>query len=216
MRWSLSRNFYGVNAISSVVPKVIRRRQPTKTKERLIQAAVTVIHERGFDSASVEEIARRAGLTNGAIYSHFAKKSDLLVAALQYHLSDLHVLIRDLDAKNADAISALSLLVRSWRRLSPIEGGVIVEALAKARRDDEMADLIREQVYIIEEAYTRWLERDRVNGLLRHDIHSPSIARMFTALAIGSQAQSSIALAPVDDEAWSNMLLDMLMGLRAV
>ena len=40
-------------------------------RRRLLVAATEVVAERGYDRAGVAEIARRAGLTTGAIYSRY-------------------------------------------------------------------------------------------------------------------------------------------------
>jgi AcrR family transcriptional regulator len=55
-----------------------RRRQ--LTRDALIDAAVEVFAERGFEGASLEEIAERAGFTRGAIYKNFDGKVDLFFA----------------------------------------------------------------------------------------------------------------------------------------
>src|SRR4051812_12616814 len=52
------------------------------TRARLLRAAAEVFAERGYAGAGVAEIARRAGLTTGAIYSQFADKSGLLLEAI--------------------------------------------------------------------------------------------------------------------------------------
>jgi AcrR family transcriptional regulator len=53
-----------------------RRRQ--RTREALLDAATKVFAERGFQGASLDEIAATAGYTRGAIYKHFADKEELL------------------------------------------------------------------------------------------------------------------------------------------
>src|SRR5438874_6661224 len=53
-----------------------RRRQ--RTREALLDAAATVFAARGFQGASLDEIAETAGYTRGAIYKHFADKEQLL------------------------------------------------------------------------------------------------------------------------------------------
>ena len=56
---------------------------PKRTNEDLlIDAAAEVFAERGYDGAGVAEIARRAGVTTGAIYSRYSGKSELLLEAL--------------------------------------------------------------------------------------------------------------------------------------
>jgi len=53
-----------------------RKRQ--RTRAVLIDAALAVAEEKGFLAASLEEIAARAGMTKGAIYSNFSGKADLM------------------------------------------------------------------------------------------------------------------------------------------
>ena len=45
--------------------------RPDDTTARLLTAAAEVFAEKGYDGAGVAEIARRAGLTTGAIYSRY-------------------------------------------------------------------------------------------------------------------------------------------------
>jgi len=53
-----------------------RRRQ--RTREALLDAAAAVFARRGFQGASLDEIAETAGYTRGAIYKHFTDKEELL------------------------------------------------------------------------------------------------------------------------------------------
>lgn len=57
------------------------------TRESLLDAAEQVFLEKGYAKSSLEEIARRAGVTRGAVYWHFSDKADLLkVMALRVQL----------------------------------------------------------------------------------------------------------------------------------
>jgi AcrR family transcriptional regulator len=53
-----------------------------RTKAALIEAAATVIGEKGSDRASLEEIAVRAGMTRGAVYGNFKNKEELFLALI--------------------------------------------------------------------------------------------------------------------------------------
>ena len=53
-----------------------------RTRATLIAAALEIVAEKGFAAASLDEIAARAGMTKGAIYSNFASKAELLLAAM--------------------------------------------------------------------------------------------------------------------------------------
>ena len=54
-----------------------------RTRAKLIEAAGQVIGEIGFDKASLEEIATRAGMTRGAVYGNFANKEELFLALIE-------------------------------------------------------------------------------------------------------------------------------------
>lgn len=61
-----------------------RREQPSESRERILAAAVSVFARKGFQRASLDEIAAEAELTKGAIYWHFRSKNDLFSSLLQY------------------------------------------------------------------------------------------------------------------------------------
>lgn len=58
-----------------------RRRQ--QTRDHLLEAAAQVFAERGFDGATLDEVAAVAGFTKGAVYSNFKNKDDLFLALLE-------------------------------------------------------------------------------------------------------------------------------------
>lgn len=60
-----------------------REERKEETRRELVEAAVRVFAERGFQRASLEEIARDAGYTTGAIYWHFGGKDELFLAAFE-------------------------------------------------------------------------------------------------------------------------------------
>jgi AcrR family transcriptional regulator len=65
----------------------LRDEQKALTRRRLLDAAETIFAGRGFHGASVEEIAREAGATTGALYSNFAGKEDLFLALFEERIA---------------------------------------------------------------------------------------------------------------------------------
>jgi len=51
-----------------------------RTRAKLLEAARELIREKGYECASLEEIAERAGMTTGAIYGNFKSREDLFIA----------------------------------------------------------------------------------------------------------------------------------------
>ena len=54
-----------------------------RTRARLLDAAVEVIREKGVYGTTLEEVARRAGMTRGAIYGNFKGKDELFLAVVE-------------------------------------------------------------------------------------------------------------------------------------
>lgn len=57
-----------------------RREKQEQTRERLLEAAARVFARRGYQQASLEEVAAEAGFTTGAVYSNFSGKEELFLA----------------------------------------------------------------------------------------------------------------------------------------
>jgi len=58
----------------------------TQVREAVLAAAEALFRSRGFQAASLEDIARAAKLTKGAVYSNFAGKDELFLAVLETHV----------------------------------------------------------------------------------------------------------------------------------
>jgi AcrR family transcriptional regulator len=63
--------------------RLSRQEQKAQTRIRLLDAAARVFAQRGFEAASLDEVAAAAGYTKGAVYSNFASKTDLLIALIE-------------------------------------------------------------------------------------------------------------------------------------
>ncbi|HLV78194.1 MAG TPA: TetR family transcriptional regulator [Marinobacter sp.] len=70
------------------------------TRESILDAAESVFMEKGVARASLEEIARNAGVTRGAIYWHFRNKQDILSAMLVRVRAPLAEMIDDAGGDN--------------------------------------------------------------------------------------------------------------------
>ena len=60
-----------------------RRRRPEARPDEILDAALSVFVEQGFTAARVEDIAKRAGLSKGAVYLYFPSKEAMLKALVE-------------------------------------------------------------------------------------------------------------------------------------
>lgn len=86
-----------------------REQSQEQTRQRLIAAACRLVAERGFAAASVRDIAEAAGYSQGAFYSNFAGKEELLLDILKRHKTAEAKRIRAIvDAAGGDFDVAMS------------------------------------------------------------------------------------------------------------
>ncbi|MCQ4081536.1 TetR/AcrR family transcriptional regulator [Streptomyces sp. RB6PN25] len=91
------------------------RRQATRQK--LYEAAVTLIAEKGFSSTTVDEIAERAGVAKGTVYYNFASKNDLFEELLRHGVGLLTASLREAadstEAAGGSQVDALDAMIRA-------------------------------------------------------------------------------------------------------
>lgn len=87
-----------------------RKLQSRETEKKILNAALDLMRERGFDKVSIRDICRAAGITTGAFYHHFPSKE----ALLEYGFSPLDDYMRvALEGHEGDPPD-----LRLWRILS--------------------------------------------------------------------------------------------------
>ena len=124
----------------------------------MLQAAVEVFNERGYDGASMEDLSKRLGIAKSAIYHHVSGKEELLRLALDRALDGWSSAASRAEALDAPAIERLEMLVRGTVEvletqlpyvtlLLRVRGNTNVERAALARRrsfDKLVASLVEE------------------------------------------------------------------------
>jgi AcrR family transcriptional regulator len=82
-------------------PSDLRRSeaQPGSTRERILDIALQLFTERGYDKTSLRDIAERLGTTKAALYYHFKSKADILL--------ELHLRLHDLGQRLLAELEAL-------------------------------------------------------------------------------------------------------------
>ena len=180
-------------------------------RERLIEAAAEVIAEEGYERAGTQEIARRAGLTNGAIYANFRDKSELLSEAVAVYLS--RIFGKQEDARRAGA-SAAQVLQGLGGRLAlntpERDRRLLTEALTAARLDADVGLRVRELVGQFEAFEAALIAEARADGDLAGDVDPATMARFSTALALGYHLLHCAGVADPAREHWASLLTRMV------
>lgn len=104
------------------------------THDRILDTAARVLRASGFGGVGVADIMKRAGLTHGGFYAHFASRDALLAEALARAGEDSQARLQRSvaagEARSRDAFRALVESYLSERHLQSAESGCPVAALA--------------------------------------------------------------------------------------
>ncbi|MEK6277238.1 MAG: TetR/AcrR family transcriptional regulator [Actinomycetota bacterium] len=63
--------------------KAPRQERSAATRDRIVTAARDLFREEGYEAVSTAEVLRRAGVSRGALYHHFAGKDEVLLAVFE-------------------------------------------------------------------------------------------------------------------------------------
>jgi AcrR family transcriptional regulator len=92
-----------------------RKRLSAAARRELIEAAATeVFAERGYQGASIGEIAARSGVTPPVVYDHFASKLELYRCLLERHYADLREVWRTSFTGEDPAEARLARSIDAW------------------------------------------------------------------------------------------------------
>ncbi|MFE7579481.1 TetR/AcrR family transcriptional regulator [Streptomyces sp. NPDC057521] len=87
------------------------------TRQRLYEAAVTLIAEKGFSATTVDEIADRAGVAKGTVYYNFKSKTELFEELLRHGVglltSSLRAAAEETGARGGSRVEALDAMIRA-------------------------------------------------------------------------------------------------------
>jgi AcrR family transcriptional regulator len=75
-----------------------------KTHQMILESALKTFKEIGFRNASIRNICRDAGVTNGAFYAHFESKDDLFAALVSEKLSVFNETYQEMSDINIQSV----------------------------------------------------------------------------------------------------------------
>lgn len=76
-------------------------------KESIILSAIEIIDELGMQGLSVRELAKKEGITDGALYRHFNSKEDIILAVLEYYSQDDAIITQTIKLKEMSPEQAI-------------------------------------------------------------------------------------------------------------
>ena len=91
----------------------VRSEAAAQTRERLLNASLTLFSQRGYAATGVRDILQAAGVTQPTLYHHFADKASLLQTLIERHYGDSQQRLEEIIAGEATVVSKLRAFVTS-------------------------------------------------------------------------------------------------------
>lgn len=115
------------------------------TREKIIDAVVTIINDQGFASASSTAISKKAGITWGAVQHHYGNKNEILVAVLEMASDKYATILRDPRLLTGPLADRVDILVDSiWNHYkSDLYFAFSEIVMASRGKDSELTPHIR-------------------------------------------------------------------------
>lgn len=198
----------------------LRDEQKALTRRRLLDAAEAVFAQRGFHGASVEEIAREAGATTGALYSNFAGKEDLFLGLFERiaanDVRDYSQVFAD-RTTSEDEVRGVADLWMQILRERPYYFPLVMEFWAYAIREPRLRKPLANRFAAFDSATTRLiLEGAEHRGISMSDELAQRLGLIITSLGNGLALQKLLYPKAVPDELYGDMLALIFRALEAL
>jgi AcrR family transcriptional regulator len=197
-----------------VVPVSAGRRsnldRSTATREQILRAVVSVLHDHGFNALTNAGIIQSANVSSGAMMHHFPTRQALLVEAVKYAYEKLsEYRVENLGRLQPGLPRFRALIDLAWATSRMPEGIAVNEVRIGARSDKLLATAMSPKLTEIAQNYGRFVGRYvREAGLVpNQEIQSLSAT---TAMAVRSLAIDRFT------NPSPQMVTNILLGLRTM
>ncbi|MEZ4863166.1 MAG: TetR/AcrR family transcriptional regulator [Caldilineaceae bacterium] len=183
-------------------------------RNQILDAAVAVIAEQGFQRTTIKQIAAKAEVADGTIYNYFKNKDDILMGIIarisESELRELHFA----DAKQVDFINFAHEYIA--HRMAEVEAGypmlklILTETLANPELSQEIYTQIYSPAFTAAEHYFQYLMEQ---GLI--PVTEPALAaRLFASPVLGLLVLRMMGDPHVEEQwqAYSNLVIQMLLN----
>lgn len=178
--------------------RLTRAEQREDTRRRLLIAGQEAFIEFGFEGASIDDIAKRAGFTRGAFYSNFDSKTSLLVSLC-------HEMIREISEERLPETFALPederlAEIAQWfldHASQPLQPTMLVELMRRRHDSAEVAEALDAVMDAIVGAIDDLIATETTGGELTvEDRNDRAIAVMGAALAADLMQSAGVTVRP--------------------
>jgi AcrR family transcriptional regulator len=198
----------------------LRERQKAATRLTLLEAAGAVFARRGFHGASVDEIAREAGATTGALYANFAGKEDLFLELFDHTMADDVQRYAAASRAGATLEQAVREGADRWMRIlaeRPDYFPMFIEFWAYAVRHPQARERFAERFAALRTAVgTIVAAVAAARGIELEPEHVAALGTFVNALANGLALEKLVDPSAVPDALFGDLLVLIFSGFEAL
>lgn len=186
---------------------------PEQTRHELVRAAAKVFARRGYEGATIAEIAAEAGLSSGAIYAHYDGKAGLFSEVLQAHVH--RVLAQRLhDDRPFDIGDFITEAGADLQRRPVPEGILLVEAIMAAKHDPKTRRVLSQWFTGQHEFFAASFAAAQQSGAITDSFSPMAAARFTTTVMLGSLVLSVLDVPRVSQDDWAELISQLVNGFR--
>jgi len=161
------------------------RLQRDDRREQILEAAMHLFAEKGFDRTTVDDIADACGVAPGLIYHYFDSKASLLRAILQrYRFPEMVAEILRRPHKPT-LEETLTEIAHAYLTMLHENAPFALMLRSEVERNPEVARVVGVVAKTVKELICRYLARQKRAGVIRKDVDAEVFARVFFQHADG-------------------------------
>jgi AcrR family transcriptional regulator len=161
------------------------------TRQAILRSALAVFSTRGYSAARLEDVARLAGVTRGAVYWHFTDKPALFLGLLETYTSRITEVLHPASIQGGKFTEVLGNLIGGFLQAVETDRGIqaVLElTLFKTEASPELRGAQRRQfeaVGILARSLEAALRQAASRGEIRTDPPPEAAARVMAAAILG-------------------------------
>ncbi|GIV07394.1 MAG: hypothetical protein KatS3mg017_0596 [Fimbriimonadales bacterium] len=179
----------GTNVMERIMNQVSRlyanrrERRREETRQRLIQAALALMHEKPFDQVTVEEITERADVAKGTFFTYFPTKEHLLQAYIRDMTDEVYEFLESLQPEQAPSQWEVLRQVMLFIAQRDARSQQITRSMMNvAMQSDALRQMLVEILQEATEYATRGFEWGQQRGEFRTDVPPETLAHQAVRL----------------------------------
>ena len=187
----------------------LRRGRPGYDQRGILEVAVAVFNEHGYDATSIGMLAEHLGLSKSAIYHHVSSKDELLELALGEALDDLEGVIASQGATDGTAAERLAHVLRGAVEVLTAKLPYVT-LLLRVRGNTAVERAALERRRAFDHAVAALVVAARDEGSLRTDVDPAVVSRLLFGM-INSITEWYAPAGPLSPDALADTILTLAL-----